>query len=182
MLAGGLSARMGRDKARVRLGSRTFLAHIRRAAAASRLPVRVIRRDLVTRCGPLGGVYTALQTSRHDAELFLACDMPFVSPSLLSKVEGSLRPKDTAVFVTARGLAGFPFLLRRDALPVVERQMARKQFSMQKLAQVLRARRVALSPCDSAELFNVNTPAELAVARRKVRLSRRPVACKVRAC
>ena len=82
ILAGGLSSRLGRDKARVRLGRRTLLAHVRRAAKELGLPVRVIRRDLVPRCGPLGGVFTALKTSRADAELFLACDMPFVSASL----------------------------------------------------------------------------------------------------
>lgn len=54
ILAGGLSARMGRDKARLRLRGRTLLAWVRAAARATGWPVRVIRRDLVPRCGPLG--------------------------------------------------------------------------------------------------------------------------------
>ena len=83
ILAGGLSSRMGRDKARLRLNGRTLLAQVRDAAQTLGCPVRVIRRDLVTRCGPLGGVFTALKTSRAEAVLFLACDMPFVSPELL---------------------------------------------------------------------------------------------------
>src|SRR5437867_5654697 len=82
ILAGGLSQRMGRDKSRLRLGSKTLLRLIRIEAGELGLPLRVIRRDLIPRCGPLGGVYTALKTSKAEAELFLACDMPFVSAGL----------------------------------------------------------------------------------------------------
>src|SRR5688500_2993407 len=71
ILAGGLSTRMGRAKARLRLGNRTLLGWVRRNAAALGLPVRVIRRDLVRRCGPLGGIYSALKTTKAFAVLFL---------------------------------------------------------------------------------------------------------------
>src|SRR2546430_17716334 len=83
LLAGGQSRRMGRDKSRLKLGRRTLLGHIRAEAKTLGLPVRVIRRDLVPRCGPLGGIYTALKSTRADGVLFLACDMPFVRAALL---------------------------------------------------------------------------------------------------
>src|SRR5213594_4238966 len=79
VLAGGSSSRMGRDKTLLRLGQHTLLRHARLAADGLHLPVRVIRRDLLPRCGPLSGIYTGLKTSHAEAELFLACDMPFVS-------------------------------------------------------------------------------------------------------
>ena len=69
---------MGRDKSRLKLGRRTMLGHIRAEAKTLGLPVRVIRRDLVPRCGPLGGIFTALKTTSADGVLFLACDMPFI--------------------------------------------------------------------------------------------------------
>src|SRR5262245_52722575 len=86
ILAGGLSERMGREKARMRLGRRTLLGHVRRTAESLGLDVRVIRKDLVPRCGPIGGIYTGLKTSRHEAELFLSCDMPFLMADLLRRV------------------------------------------------------------------------------------------------
>src|SRR5206468_11629485 len=86
ILAGGLSSRMGRDKSRLHMGGRTLLAHIRRTAKMIGLPHRIIRRDLVVHCGPVGGLYTALVASRADATLFLSCDMPFVSAVLFVKV------------------------------------------------------------------------------------------------
>src|SRR5216117_1095232 len=119
ILAGGRSTRMGRNKARLPFGQRSLLEHVRAVARKAGRPVRVIRRDLVPRCGPLGGIYTALKTSRAEVELFLACDMPFVSTALLSKLVSNLGPKRDAVFATFDGTAGFPFLMRVSTLPIV---------------------------------------------------------------
>jgi molybdopterin-guanine dinucleotide biosynthesis protein A len=167
VLAGGLSTRMGRDKARLRLGSRTMLAEIGAVAKHLGLTQRVIRRDLVPKCGPLGGVYTGLKTSAHDAELFLACDMPFVSAQILERLLGAIRTRDEAVFVTSHGRAGFPFLVRCRALPQVARQIARRQFSVQALARVLSARRIPIAPRRAGLLLNINTPADWVTARRR---------------
>src|SRR6188768_3177380 len=85
ILAGCRSSRMGQNKSRLRLGKRTLLGHVRATAERLRLPVRVIRKDLVPGCGPLGGIHTALKTSRKQVILFLPCDTPFVSLALLEK-------------------------------------------------------------------------------------------------
>src|SRR5687767_15795429 len=107
ILAGGQSRRMGRDKARLRVGGRTLLGHVRRTAESLGLEVRVIRKDLVSRCGPLGGIYTGLKTSTHEAELFLSCDMPFVTADLLKRVMRAKCP----IFVEHARNAGFPLIL-----------------------------------------------------------------------
>jgi molybdopterin-guanine dinucleotide biosynthesis protein A len=168
ILAGGLSSRMGRPKAGLRLASRTLLAHVRAEAQRLGLPVRIIRRDQVARCGPLGGVYTALKTSRAAAELFLACDMPFVSAGLLRQLLDVWARDQEPIFVTAGVSAGFPFLIPVKALRVVEAQISKKEFSLQKLAQALKSR---LHPAGEAEgeLFNVNTPADWRLARQRFR-------------
>ncbi|HAM70177.1 MAG TPA: hypothetical protein DCM86_00850, partial [Verrucomicrobiales bacterium] len=86
ILAGGASARMGRDKSRLRLGRWTLVGILRRAGRAAGFRTRVVRRDRVPGCGPLGGVWTALQSSRTAGTLFLGCDMPFVTPRLIRLV------------------------------------------------------------------------------------------------
>jgi len=165
ILAGGRSSRMGRDKSRLRIGRRTMLAHAKQAAKALGLPVRVIRRDIVPRCGPLGGVLTALKTSRAERELFLACDMPFVSVTLLRNVLRSLVGSRQAAFTCTDGLAGFPFAMRVECAPMVEAQIAAKEFSLQALARTLRAALVSPPKGGRGETFNVNSAAELAAAR-----------------
>lgn len=167
ILAGGLSSRMGRDKARVRLGRRTLLARVSVVAGEIGLPVRIIRRDLVPRCGPLGGIYTALMTSRAEAELFLACDMPFVTAALLRRVLDKLKDGRRAAFTSVVGVAGFPFAMKAGCLPVVERQIAARDFSLQSLARVLRAARVSVAARRLDQTININTPEELVQARAK---------------
>ena len=170
ILAGGLSTRMGRDKTNLRLRGKTLLGHVRTVAKAMGWPVRVIRRDLVARCGPLGGIYTALKTSRTDAELFLACDMPFVSPALLQEISTKLSPARLAAFAVVDGAAGFPFVIRREALSLVEQQMARGEFSLQKLALALKARRVRIPKSRRQEVRNFNTPEEFREAIRSANI------------
>lgn len=160
ILAGGLSSRMEKDKSRLRLHGKTLLAHVRQRATATRLPVRVIRRDLVERCGPLGGIFTALKTTSAGAVLFLACDMPQVSEELLRRLIEKFHARTHAVFTLSEAGAGFPILLRRDALPVVKRLLAEKQFSLQMLARTLSAKKFQPNARQARELFNVNTPAD----------------------
>lgn len=160
---------MGRDKARLRLGGRTLLGHIRLAAESVGVPVRVIRRDLVSRCGPLGGVYTALKTSRAAAELFLACDTPFISAALLKDCLQTFRTEGRPIFAAVDGLAGFPFVLATSALPATERQLKAKRYSLQALASALNARLMPTPSNQLHELFNVNTPAEWEEARARFR-------------
>lgn len=154
---------MGRDKARIRLGGRTLLAWVRAATQATGWPVRVVRRDRVPRCGPLGGVWTAFQRSRADRLVFLSCDMPFVSPELIRAVA---ERKGRAVFVTTAEGAGFPFALDRECLPTVERMLEGQRFALRSLAQALRAVRLRASGSRRGELLNVNTAGDYQAARR----------------
>lgn len=165
ILAGGLSSRMGRDKSRLRLGRKSLIGHIRATARGMGLPVRVIRRDLIPRCGPLGGIYTALKTSRAARVLFLSCDMPFVSEQLLGELLARIRPTVQGLFVVQEKRVGFPFVLKVETLGQLEELQARRQFSLQALARTLKAETLAPKLPQAGELMNVNTPADWARAR-----------------
>ena len=77
ILAGGASSRMGRDKARLRLGAETFVARIARALAAIASEVSVVSAradaaefglpvvaDIYSGRGALGGLHAALVACR----------------------------------------------------------------------------------------------------------------------
>ena len=167
ILAGGLSRRMGRDKTRLRIGTRNMLSHVRTAALATGLPTRVIRRDTVPRCGPIGGIYTALQDPRATAILFLAADMPFVSPQMIHFLFKRFERSNRPLFfrVQPSGPPGFPFVLPIGSLEGVRRQIERNEFSLAALAKVLRAGIVPLPRSLKGELVNVNEPGDLIAAR-----------------
>lgn len=151
---------MGRDKSQLRLGSRTMPGHLRSEVKKLGLPVRVIRRDIVVRCGPLGGVYTALKSTRADAVMFLPCDMPFITANLLRFVHQRFGRGKQSLFVCLDGKMGFPFVLRHDALQVVTRQIAEKKLSLHELARTLKVNTVPVPARWRLQLHNVNTPAE----------------------
>ena len=158
---------MGLEKSRLRLGRRTMLGQIRHSAQQLGLPVRIVRRDLVSRCGPLGGIYTGLKTSRAEVVLFLACDMPFVSPDLLARILHWFKAHQRAVFITTDRRAGFPALLWRNSLPVVESLILRKEYSIQTLARTLQAKLLHPPREQWQDLCNVNTPQEWQAARQR---------------
>ncbi len=165
ILAGGMSRRMGRDKARLRLGRKTLLGSVLFEARKTGLPVRVIRRDSVPRCGPLGGVYTALKTTKSEAVVFLACDMPFISRELITTVLEKLAPGSSGIFVRLKTVVGFPFALRCAALSVVESQIERHQFSLQHLAKTLKAKVLTMPRRLAPQLLNINTKQDFLIAR-----------------
>jgi len=178
ILAGGLSTRMGADKSRVYLQGRSMLSRIRSTASQLHLPIRVVRKDAVPRCGPLGGIMTALLTTRAQAVLFLACDMPLVSTPLLTRLLKASRRGASPVFTVQQKRIGFPLVLPRAGLTCVDAQIARRKFSVQGLAEALKAKTVRVAS-NRKELLNVNTPGEkmeaeawLQSARRQVRKGR----------
>lgn len=167
ILAGGRSSRMGRDKARLQLGSRSLLTHVRTTAKALGLPIRVIRKDIIPPCGPLGGIYTALHSSRAEAVLFLACDMPFVTEAILRRIIRHFRPRDRACFATLNGRAGFPFIIRSEDAEIIAAEIQAGRWSLQQLVGTLRARPVVIAARDQAALGNLNTREELLAARKQ---------------
>ena len=170
ILAGGLSERMGRDKSRLRLGGRTLPSLLRSVAREAGFRARVIRRDRVPRCGPLGGILTALATTRCEGCLFLTCDMPFITASVLLRLVSKGRTRRTACFYSCGGFRGFPALLWRDHLPTVQRALDAQDLSFQSLTRRLRGRSVRLPISEQDRLFNINTPEDWEHARQMWRL------------
>ncbi len=143
-----------------------MLSQVRAMAMATGLPIRIIWRDSVPRCGPLGGVCTALKGTRAKVILFLACDMPFVTTGLLHFLIRSFAPDKDALFVRRAKLTGFPFLLRPEVLPKLAEQIRRRDFSIRALAKSLEATTVRLPREWLPQLRNVNTLADWERARR----------------
>lgn len=158
---------MGCDKAQVRLGRRTLLGHVKAAADATDWHVKVIRKDVVERCGPLGGILTALKQSRAETLVFLSCDMPFISSTWIKKlVRVQKQTGAKAVFTQQEEFAGFPFVLCAETLEIVEQQRAQGRYSLQALAKVLKADMMDVPEKRIHEFMNVNTPEALEEAKR----------------
>ncbi|MDX1952701.1 MAG: ATP-binding cassette domain-containing protein [Verrucomicrobiota bacterium] len=165
ILAGGRSSRMGRSKGSLRLAGKTLLQKTIQIAREAGLPTRVIRRDLVPECGPVGGVFTALKQSQFEAILFLPCDMPFLSAELLTQVISEARAQQKPIFVNGDQGAGFPFVIWKKDLPLVKASIEQGKFALQHLAKTVSAG--VFRRADPNELTNVNTPKDFAEAGKR---------------
>ena len=115
--------------------------------------------------GPLGGLVALLEAAGPGVALALACDMPYVSEGLLSRL---LDAPACAVLAPRRGGRWEPLCARYDApiaLPVARARLARGQLGLQGLLDELGARELALADDEARELDDWDTPEDRAARR-----------------
>ena len=85
ILAGGLSSRMGTDKAELKRNGITMLEHCQKLLEQAGIAQTLISRnngegiaDIIERSGPLGGIYSVIKTLQAKAVLILPVDMPLL--------------------------------------------------------------------------------------------------------
>lgn len=181
VLAGGLSRRMGRDKASIAFAGETLLGRAVRLLSGLFDEVLVVGRDgtgdaklrfvadVAPGRGPLGGIVTALAASASPWTFVCACDMPFLDESLVLRLWelASSAPGAPAVCPRLNGadepLAAF---YSRSALPSAQDALNRGRLSAREWLLGLGALRLELEPGsrEARALVNVNTEAELAAA------------------
>ncbi len=145
---------------------------LRDALAASG---RRIVADARTERGSLVGLHTALAAAEDDV-LVVAWDMPFVTTALLALIaERLVPPIHAAIPETSQGLEPLCAAYAREALPYVEAALDAGRMRLSELADLLPiVRRVGVFELAAAGdpdrlFFNVNTPADLALAERMTR-------------
>jgi molybdopterin-guanine dinucleotide biosynthesis protein A len=169
ILAGGRSARMGREKAWVDLAGRPLVRWVLDALrevtdeqvvvarepgelAALGIPVII---DQFGRRGPLTGIHAGLKAVSTDLNLVVACDLPLVRPGLLAFLARAVGPAAAAVpyaaegpppspgeYTTAReaGLQPLCAAYRRRCIGPLERIMTAGSFPTATLVSVIHAR------------------------------------------
>jgi molybdopterin-guanine dinucleotide biosynthesis protein A len=110
--------------------------------------------------GPLGGLLALLAHAGDRVAVAVACDMPFVSDALVTRlVEEAPAP----ALVARRGGRWEPFFARYDAraiLPLAEASARSGARSLQAILDAVGARELALSPDEAAQLDDWDTPAD----------------------
>ncbi len=198
VLAGGHSRRLRRDKTMLRLwGPRgptlleAAVAHLAAVCADvvvvsdrprdwPALPARLVW-DRYPGGGALGGIYSGLLEAAYPFALTVACDMPFLNPALLRYMAG--RPRVYDVLIPRLGHAGkatdpqvepLHAIYGRPCLEPMRALLERGErriigfFPQVRVRYLEEAEWAALDP-QGLSFRNINTPADLAAARRMVR-------------
>jgi molybdopterin-guanine dinucleotide biosynthesis protein A len=112
---------------------------------------------------PLAGVVAGLRSARNERVVLLPVDTPLVRAEHLRKLADA--GGDAAVPPTGP----LPGVYGRSALPVLERRLRVGDLSLRGALDELKTRVVELDPL---HLLNVNTPADLQLARRRLHSGR----------
>jgi molybdopterin-guanine dinucleotide biosynthesis protein A len=148
-----------------------MLGLIRGIANKTGLKVRTLRRDLVARSGPLGGIYSALKITNADAVLFLACDMPFVRTEMITMLiaAAETHPGRLVFFRSGRKL-GFPLLIPRVFAGEIAHRIEAGDLAIQSLGKHLPSKALRCPRKWLLCLQNINTPEDVERARKRLRL------------
>jgi len=178
ILAGGLSRRMGRDKAALPAGDGTLIEHIARrlapvveetivAGASGRhhLPGTTMVDDRYPGLGPLAGIHAGLLVARSPLVWVVGCDLPDVNPGLAALMCGLAGGVDAVVPRLDSEPQGVCAVYDRGLAPRIERLLAAGERRLKMLLTASKVRYVTpdeLRPVDPElrSFRNINTPAE----------------------
>lgn len=185
ILAGGSSSRMGSEKPTLDLGGRSLSELISVALNCISNKVTLIGAksehlgrgtpvipDIIPEVGALGGIHTALSVCRAPWAAVVACDLPFVSGQLFSRLWSFAEDFDAIVPIQSDGRA-------QPLCAIYHKQRCEQMAEMLINQGVRHSRSVADSvktrwvtpeevgdlPGNDLFFWNLNTPAELERAR-----------------
>jgi molybdopterin-guanine dinucleotide biosynthesis protein A len=182
ILAGGKSRRYGTNKAFVEINGTQLIDKV--ASVMRAIFKRVIlitncpreysylhlpaHEDLIQGLGPIGGIYTGLETIQDDAGFFIACDMPFASQDLIRYIVSvSVKGKfDAIVPKVDWKMEPLHALYRKSCLPVLMELIASGSYQILESFHRLNVRFIDETEITTYDpqlrsFFNVNRPDEL---------------------
>lgn len=193
ILCGGSSERMGagRNKALAELAGRPMLAHTIDALAPLCSDLFITGGDAavfggfgVPHCADhyqqraaIVGIFSALAASRTDWCLVVSCDMPFASAALARQMSAAATGCDAVVPESGHGPEPLFSLYNRSCLTPLREGIERGDLSIRSALKQVRVKTFSEAQvrraCDpEAAFLNVNTPADLELARQRLASSR----------
>lgn len=180
LFAGGISRRMGTDKAFLQIGGEPLWARQLQLLRQLRPEVLWISAparpawcppdmemifDAPPSSGPLGGLSAALRNLTTSHLLALAIDLPKMTVEWLGKLRGSIEagagivPEHDGLFEPLCAI--YP----REASPFADAALAAGELSLQRLVARLRSEKLvrlhSVSPDEQHRFLNLNSPADL---------------------
>jgi molybdopterin-guanine dinucleotide biosynthesis protein A len=188
ILAGGKNLRLGRNKALEKIGGVTVIERVvsRLTPIVSQLiivtadgknhlihiPSAKFKADVYPGKGPLGGIYSGLSASRTEKNIAVACDMPFLSTTLLKHML-ELAPGFDAVVPKNKSSLFEPLhaIYSRTCLPVIKSHLDAGQLSIRAFLAEVRVRYIEEVECrqydpDLLSFFNINRQSDLEQAQK----------------
>ena len=188
ILAGGKSARLGRNKLMETIGGRNLLERVITRLAffegeiivvtgqGSGLPdlsghpgLKIIN-DIIPGKGSLGGLYSGLTVSDRPYNLAVACDMPFINLALFKHMISLAEDYDAVVPLVKDFAEPLHAVYSKNCLSAMQYLMQKNRLSISELYSMINVYYVKTEDIDKFDpchlsFFNVNNEADLKVGR-----------------
>lgn len=183
ILAGGVSSRMGSDKALLQWRGREFVAHIveRLQAQVNHIAINtntpanfthfnlpLVADATAERCGPLAGIMAALNYSTTALTLVVPCDNPLLSPQLVARMLAAFKGDQTDLTYTrSNGDNHYLYaLMRSDLRDNLAAFLATNDYAVRHWYATLRAAQINFD--DQPEHFrNINNAEDLVLLQQR---------------
>lgn len=184
IMAGGMSRRMGTNKALLDLDGRPLIGRVadqfgrwfRQTVLVTNTPDLYdslgleMASDRQPGLGPVAGIEAGLRASRFHAAFFAACDMPFLSYDLVAHMVALAAEADVVVPIVAGQYESMHAVYTRSCLPAVSNSLDAGVLKVIRFYDQVRVRQVPevewsrFGPADRL-FFNCNTPEDFARAQ-----------------
>ena len=180
ILAGGKSSRFGKNKALVEVGGVRLIERVIKVMGSVFKQVIIITNtpdeyaylklpmieDLIKGLGPLGGLYTGLESISNETGFFVACDMPFLSEPLIRHIVEFRNEFDVILPKIDWKIEALHGLYNKRCLPAIRELIDSQQYQVIRFFPKMRVKYL-----DEAEIrkydpelktfFNINEPREM---------------------
>ena len=180
ILAGGKSSRYGTNKALAEMKGTRLIDRVVRVLASvfprlilvtntpqeyAYLQIPMFE-DLIKGLGPIGGIYTGLNSMSDPAGFFVACDMPFINPDLVRHLIRIVNDYDAVVPRVGWKIEPLNALYCKSCLPFIRTAIEAEEYQVIKCYDRIRVRYVEEEEIRGYDpqlktFFNVNRPEEL---------------------
>ena len=177
ILAGGENSRIGREKAFLKIGERTFIEEqvsslkkifdeiiivTNNRRNFKDMDVKVVT-DIVPHSGPMGGLFTGLAVSSNIHCFVIGCDMPLINLELIKFMIDEIKENDIVIPLSSKGKETLFAIYSINCLETIKRQIELKNL---KLINILKYHKVRYTSQKEIEtydpegfsFFNVNSP------------------------
>lgn len=178
IMAGGKSSRMGMDKGAILLNNKHLVQYSIDALRplCSELLISThnewyaqfgypLVKDIITDCGPMGGIYSALLKAETQYILALACDMPFVNTQILEKLTNNLQEYDCVVPRIGNKYEPLCAIYSKALIPTMEQRIKTANYALHDLIMESNHHLVDFEN-DTAAFMNLNTMNDLDDSKR----------------
>lgn len=174
ILAGGKSSRMGADKGLLLLNGKPMVAYVIDTIKQITDDIIIISDksayevfgvpvfgDLIKDAGPLAGIYAGLKHSKHDKNIVVSCDVPFVSEKLLQYLISCCSNYDVTIPIKNNKTHQVIGIYDKKCSTVFKNELDNHQRKMKVALEKINLNVVDANQFDAKEFINVNTPSEL---------------------